>query len=183
MKLNLGSGQNPLPGYINVDKFGSPDLLHDLEKFPYPWETNSIDEIVMHHILEHLGERTETFLGIIKELYRICKPDALIKITVPHPRHDAFISDPTHVRIINPSLLQLFSKKFNQECKEKKAANTPLGLYLDVDFEIIDNQVVLAEPYNTDYQNGLITTERLNLLEQQLNNVVAEYRITLIAIK
>lgn len=33
LKLNMGSGQNPFDGYINVDKFGTPDVLCDLEVF------------------------------------------------------------------------------------------------------------------------------------------------------
>ena len=31
IKLNLGCGEKRLPGYLNVDKFGTPDLKHDLE--------------------------------------------------------------------------------------------------------------------------------------------------------
>ena len=40
MKLNLGSGSKILKGYVNVDKFQyyNPDVVHDLEKFPYPFE-------------------------------------------------------------------------------------------------------------------------------------------------
>ena len=47
MKLNLGSGSKILKGYVNVDKFQyyNPDVVHDLEKFPYPFKDNS-DEIL-----------------------------------------------------------------------------------------------------------------------------------------
>tara|TARA_B100001248_G_scaffold20267_1_gene13641 strand:- start:1115 stop:1219 length:105 start_codon:yes stop_codon:yes gene_type:complete len=34
MKLNLGYGENKYEGFVNVDKFGTPDLKSDLEKFP-----------------------------------------------------------------------------------------------------------------------------------------------------
>jgi hypothetical protein len=37
LRLNLGGGNNRLPGYLNVDKFGDPDLRFDLETFLYPW--------------------------------------------------------------------------------------------------------------------------------------------------
>jgi hypothetical protein len=61
LRLNLGCGSKRLDGYINVDKFGDPDLQFDLETFPYPWENNSVTEIKMHHVLEHLGQQTLLF--------------------------------------------------------------------------------------------------------------------------
>ena len=137
MKLNLGSGSNPKPDFVNVDKYGTPDVKHDLEEFPWPWDNNSIDEILMNHILEHLGETSDIFLGIMKEIYRICKPRAKIKISCPHPRHDDFISDPTHIRAITPRLFELFSKKNNEKWAEGGFANSPLALYLNVDFFIL----------------------------------------------
>lgn len=139
MKLNLCCGYNHLKDYINVDKeiSANPNLICNLEVFPWPWEDNSIDEIRLNHALEHLGEITETYKKIMQELYRICKKDALIHITVPWFRHYNFWADPTHVRVITPFGLSLLSKKNNLEWIKGKAANSPLGIYWDVDFEIV----------------------------------------------
>ena len=71
LKLNLGCGNNKYDGFLNVDKFGEPDINWDLEKFPWPWEDNSVDEIRIIHVLEHLGKDTETYFNIFKEIYRI----------------------------------------------------------------------------------------------------------------
>ena len=80
-----------IPAYINVDKFGNPDIKHDLESFPWPWKTNSVSEILLIHVLEHLGKDIETYFGIFKEMYRICNNGAKIMIIVPHFRHNFFL--------------------------------------------------------------------------------------------
>src|SRR5437764_15115257 len=87
LKLNLGSGNNPIEGYVNVDKFGEPDVRVDLEAFPWPWPDNSVQEVVLNHVMEHLGSTTDIYFSIIRELYRICAANAIIHIAVPHPRH------------------------------------------------------------------------------------------------
>ena len=149
MKLNLGSGSKILKGYVNVDKFQyyNPDVVHDLEKFPYPFEDNSVDEILLSHVLEHIGQNPEIFNNIIKEFYRICKNNSVIDIRVPHPRHDDFISDPTHVRPITILGLQLYDKNLNEKWEKMKAANTPLALIHGVNFLIKDVNYVLEKHY------------------------------------
>ena len=84
LKLNLGSGQRPRPGYINVDKYGTPDVTHDLEAFPWPWPDDSVSEIVLCHVLEHLGFDANVYFAIMKEMYRVCQANARIHISVPH---------------------------------------------------------------------------------------------------
>lgn len=79
-KLNLGCGRKYLEGYINIDicEKVKADLYFNLNKTPYPFEDNSIDEVLMMHSLEHLDNNK-----VLKELYRIGKPNAIIKIEVP----------------------------------------------------------------------------------------------------
>jgi len=183
LKLNLGCGQNPLLGYLNVDKFGDPDFYWDLEHFPWPWEDNSVSEIVLNHVLEHLGESSHTYLKIIQELYRVCQHHASIFITVPHPRHDDFLTDPTHVRVITPDGLNLFSKTLNYEWKQLGYANSTLGLYLDVDFEIIEAQIDLEEPWQSRYESSQLAELELLQAIRQFNNVIKQTRIHLNVIK
>lgn len=183
IKLNLGSGKNPQMGYINVDKYGEPDLRHDLESFPWPWQNSSVSEVVLNHTLEHLGQATHTFIKIIQELYRICQDRALIHIAVPHPRHDDFISDPTHVRVITPDTIHLFSKKKNREWIAGGFANSPLGIYLDVDFELKHITQVMDPEWSDKLKRKEIDEARLLHLSKRYNNVIKEYRMIVQVIK
>lgn len=82
LKINLGSSGTNIPGYINVDvrPLVNPDVLHDLNVFPYPFEDNSADHIEMTHVLEHLDR---PFI-VMQELHRILKPAGTLYIAVPH---------------------------------------------------------------------------------------------------
>ena len=138
-KLNLGSGDKKIDGFLNVDKFDTfkPDIVHDLETFPYPFNDNEIDEIKLIHVLEHIGQSPDIFIEIIKQLYRICCDQAIIHISVPHPRHDDFLADPTHVRPITTLGLSLFDLELNKQWQKIGAANTPMAIIHKVNFKII----------------------------------------------
>jgi len=185
MKLNMGCGNNKRQGYVNVDLAPEcqPDLVCDLESLPWPWEDNSVDEVLFNHSLEHIGQSSRTFLGMMKELYRVCKDSAHIKINVPHPRHDNFINDPTHVRVITPGMLSLFDRKVNDEVKRLGGANTPLAHYLGVDFFVESHVVVLCEPYSTQHEKGQLSDADVDLMAREWNNVASEYRIVMVARK
>lgn len=181
MKLNMGCGNNKKPDFVNVDMFEEcePDVLFDLESTPWPWLDDSVDEVLFNHSLEHIGAETKVFLAIIQELYRVCMKDALLRVNVPHPRHDNFITDPTHVRIITPDVLGMFSKANNDHWKRTNAANTPLAHYLGVDFEIENYDIVLEEPYQTACRDGSMSLQQLDVILKERNNIASEYRMLL----
>ncbi len=183
MKLNLGCGSKKLAGYVNVDLFGEPDVRHDLELLPWPWRDNSAEEVVLCHVLEHLGQTPAAFIGIMKELYRVCAPGALVRIFVPHPRHDEFLGDPTHVRAVTPHMLNLFSRRLNLEWSKMGASNSQLALYHNVDFELIETSNVLDERYARAFEAGQLTGPALDDLARDRNNVVREIHMTLKVIK
>lgn len=183
LKLNLGCGERHFEGYINVDKYGNPDVKQDLETFPWPWSDNSVSEILLIHVLEHLGKDTNTYLNIIKEMYRICEPDAKIRIIVPHHRHDFFFDDPTHVRIVTPMGLSLFSQRLNRKWVEEKAANSPLGFYLNVDFEVIETYYTPSSHWFTLHPESEVDVELLLSESIFYNNLIEQIEMVLQVVK
>ena len=116
-------------------------------------------------------------------MYRVCRGEARIQINVPHWRHDYFYDDPTHVRAITPLGLQLFSQQLNREWIARGGANSPLGLYLGVDFELIQ---VGFRPSPLWYQRHPGPEVDIQLLQTEsalYNNLIEELNMTLKVIK
>ncbi len=185
MRLNLGCGSRKLEGFVNVDKYPgcAPDLVHDLEQLPWPFPDDSAEEVVLRHVLEHLGRETSVYLGLMGELWRVCAPGATLRITVPHPRHDDYLGDPTHVRPITVQGLELFSQAKNREWAAAGRPNTPLGIQLGIDFAIASATMVPDEPWRGRLERKEITPRDLAAAVRQLNNVVKETEIVLRAVK
>lgn len=92
--LDLGCGKNKLLGAIGVDFHDNTDadVVHDLNRFPYPFGDDEFDGILLNHVLEHL----EDVVKVMEEVYRIAKPDAIVVVNAPYfTSVDAF-TDPTH---------------------------------------------------------------------------------------
>jgi len=58
MKINIGSGNTKIDGFVTIDydSNSNPDYQLDLENDDLPFEDNTVETVVAHHILEHLGE-------------------------------------------------------------------------------------------------------------------------------
>lgn len=180
-KLNLGCGFNSIPGFLNVDKSPAchPEFVFDVETQPWPWETNAIREVLFSHSLEHMGADINVFLGIIRELYRVCAPNARVRIIVPHPRHDDFINDPTHVRAITPVLLTLFDRQRNLQWIKDKFANTPLAIFLNVDFVVESSEVTLLPLYHQKVLSGEFSEDEIRTFLLERNNIAKDFDILL----
>ncbi len=130
-KLNLGCGLDYKEGFTNVDfcvgdsfKF---DIKHDLEKFPYPFEDNEFDYILMDNVLEHL----EDTIKVLEELHRISKPNAKIEIYVPHCSGYMAFGNITHKRFFASGTFRTFEKGFWEKYSKKEFIVESKLIWLD----------------------------------------------------
>ena len=107
IKLNLGCGKRIKKGWINVDiaKIDGIDIVHDLNKFPYPFNDCSVDYILLDNVLEHLDNP----LAVMNECYRILKNGGKIKINVPHFKYRAAFTDPEHKHFFTEDTFKHFA--------------------------------------------------------------------------
>ena len=181
LRLNLGAGYTRFDGFINVDKFESAgtDWVMDMEKTPWDLPDNSVSEVKLHHILEHVGKDVDGYMAIWQELYRVCVDGASLSVIVPHPRHDTFIGDPTHIRPITPIGLAMLDRVQCQYWIDNHLANTTLALYYGVDFVIEQTTFDFEQSWINRFNKGEITESQLFIAEKELNNVCLQYRFTM----
>ena len=75
VRLNLGAGDIPIDGYINIDRKTGQ------EAYPLAYEDGSVDEIRASHILEHFG--LHEIKDVISNWVDKLKPGGLLKVAVP----------------------------------------------------------------------------------------------------
>src|SRR5438067_1578759 len=92
--LNLGCGRKRVEGAINLDVTHAtgPDVLHDLNRRPWPFPDGKFAEVIAHDVIEHLDDVLATF----EEIHRVCRDGASVKIAVPHFSSGNAFTDPTH---------------------------------------------------------------------------------------
>ena len=95
LRINLGCGYDLKQGYLNVDviKTTSETVVQDLDK---PWKfakDNTVDELYVSDVIEHLNDLNHFFA----EVERVLKVGGIIKINYPHYKNpSAYIMDHKH---------------------------------------------------------------------------------------
>ena len=94
--LDIGCGTKKTPGAIGLDNNprSMADVIHDLNRYPYPFETDTFDRILCWDILEHVNE----FVPTVDEIWRILKPGGRLSVSAPFMSSVNYYSDPTHKR-------------------------------------------------------------------------------------
>ena len=138
--LDVGSGPRKYPGSVNIDinPENAPDMLHDLNKYPWPAQSDEFDLVHCSHCLEHLDDAVKA----VEEMYRLCKPGGLIKIIVPHYTGHTSWGSPEHKRAFGAKWFNYFHDDFRAISRsgvrfEKisvKLAWAPVSLFVKYSF-------------------------------------------------
>jgi predicted SAM-dependent methyltransferase len=94
--LDIGCGQSKAPGAVGIDILPAPgvDIVHDLNKLPWPVDANRFETVICSHVLEHIND----LVGVMNEIHRISKNGCRVKIITPHFSSLNSWEDPTHTR-------------------------------------------------------------------------------------
>lgn len=92
--LDVGCGTRKLAGALGMDIISLPtvDVVHNVDKAPWPFGDNTFDLVFLNHCLEHVVDVIST----LDEIHRILKPGGHVVIQVPYFRCVDAFNDPTH---------------------------------------------------------------------------------------
>lgn len=107
--LDLGCGERKLPEAIGMDRVRLPavDVVHDLDVFPYPFETNQFERIRLRHVAEHVTD----VVRLMEEIHRIGRAGCRVEIFSPHFTSLNSYADPTHKHHFSLLTFDLFCGK------------------------------------------------------------------------
>lgn len=137
--LELGSGEKKRPGRICIDKMDMPhvDIVTDLEEGLPFFPDNSVDEIHSKSFLEHI----DNFEFLMKEIWRVLKPDGRKFLYVPHFSNPYYYSDYTHKRFFGLYTFEYFSSR--QDRFKRKVPS----FYQEFGFITEDITLVFTSPW------------------------------------
>lgn len=129
--LDVGCGKNKTEGSTGIDfcSNADADIRHELNTFPYPFDDNTFERVVMKNVIEHL----DNIVGVMEEIHRICRQGAEVLITTPHYSSLYSWQDPTHKH-------HLALDSFDYFTEDTRHSN----FYTDKRFEIVRKDILFS---------------------------------------
>jgi predicted SAM-dependent methyltransferase len=135
LKLHLGCRDRIIKGFINIDIIPHSKEVKkvDLNNFPLPWKTNSVDYIHCEHLLVFLKDPP----GFLHELHRICKPNARINLI---DTHYSLAMGYAELRRVRPgiSYFMLGHKSWNSEFYNKFKVRNKFLNFTEVNYTFLN---------------------------------------------
>lgn len=153
-KIDLGCGAYKKKGFFGIDitNAAGVDLVLDIEKNKLPFADNQIEHIFTSHMFEHI----KNYPFVLQEIFRVCKPDALLEIWTPYGKaneaflfeHDLFFTE-THFKYICYMQDRYFlGKKHGYFLWDKTQYNLYPNITKDLKKQNIDLSFALEHMFN-----------------------------------
>ena len=160
--IQLGCGLSKLEHAMNVDinPIAQPDVLCDLNNFPYPFKSNTYEVVIALSTLEHLDD----FFGVMGEIHRIAKNGALVYILVPHFSSAAAYMDPSHHQRLSARSCDYFIEGTPME--------NGYGFYVPYRYRLVRRYVQLSGIYNYIFPLGWLVSRNPGFWEEYLCYII-----------
>jgi len=167
MKLDIACGGNKKEGFTGIDiaAIEGVDIVHDLTQYPWPIESDSVDEVWCSHYIEHVQD----LMKFMNEVYRIMKVDAKVTFISPYYTSVRCWQDPTHVRAISEQTYLYYNKGWREQ---NKLEHYPITANFNI--------TQWAHAWNANWVSR--SQEAKNFALQHYNNVVDDLWAILIKI-
>lgn len=112
---------------LDSDPTTHPNIVHDLNILPLPFDDDKFDEIHAYEVLEHTGQQGDWrfFFDQFAEFWRILKPGGYLIGSCPMWDSQWAWGDPGHTRVITSGSLTFLS----QEEYTKQVGKTAMSDY------------------------------------------------------
>ena len=95
---------------MDIVKHPNVDIVHDVQKFPWPIPSNSCSWILMSHLWEHIEPKYR--FRLMDELWRICRADGQVCISAPYAGTYLAHAHPAHYMCPNEGTFQFFDPDY-----------------------------------------------------------------------
>jgi predicted SAM-dependent methyltransferase len=110
VRLDLACGNAKKEGFMGIDisEDTQADVIHDLNKYPYPIADNSVCEIHCSHFIEHVADIKK----FMEECYRILIKGGIFHIIAPYYTSIRAFQDFTHIRPVSENTFVYFNQEW-----------------------------------------------------------------------
>lgn len=113
IRLDVACGPSKQKGYLGMDIVPGEnvDIVHDIQKFPWPIPDNVCASILMSHIYEHIEPKYR--FQVMDECWRIIRHDGQLLIACPYANSFLESAHPAHYMCPNEASFQFFDPDYH----------------------------------------------------------------------
>ena len=116
--LDVGCGQfkqPPIYGmpFLGMDQYKHPgvDIVWNVQKFPWPVPSHSIQIVKVSHLWEHLEPKYR--FAFMDEVWRVIRPEGQLWLSAPHAGSPLEAAHPAHYMCPNSMTFQFFDPDYH----------------------------------------------------------------------